>query len=665
MPNENGSDRLVPPPFLYPTTKATVFDKLFASAALTALVLIPVAAGATPFTMAIGAAQATVSVDPDPPHIGRNHFVVVLSGLPQGELSAASVAYSTAMPSMGMGGPAGAAKMTAPGRYEFDANLAMAAPWDIAIHLSGARSGAATFHVTVGTTSANTSATSTSDAKASAASSSMSGMAGSASTGDPGAWRTATFALVIILLGGMAAVLLLHRRHAPLAVGITAAAAVLTLGLAALQARYAAPPMDMAAMSSVQGEAPIPVTFAEVRDASESGVVFAPGTISPYLTQEIVTRAGGILRDFNAYAGDRLRAGQIIATLEAPDVQSQAAAASADAAAQADSARAAEIEAHHHAPNGVIIANAETAAMQQEVSAAGSDSVAKREQVRYWQDEVRRESTLLAAGAVSQQEFQDEQAQAANAQAALDAATNRIGSLQQQLAAAKIKALDAVASVGQMQAQAASAQGQAARARANALTQTTVAGYLTVTSPSDGTVIKRLVDPGVYVPAGTAIARVAVIDRLRVQANVAQIDLVGIREGTLIDATFSDGTVVRGRVTSVAPVADPATHTVAVEAIVGNPRIGVVPGGYVRVTLHRRALKVAGLEVPSAAVIGGGDSAAVWTSIKNVAHRVPVRVLADNGTYATVSGDLRRGTQIVVDGAATLQDGEALTGRSS
>jgi multidrug efflux pump subunit AcrA (membrane-fusion protein) len=637
-----------------------VFDKLFASAALTVLVLIPVAAVAVPVTMAIGAAQATVSIDPDPPHIGKNHVVVVLSGIPQGELSGVSVAYSTAMPSMGMGGPAGPANMTAPGHFEFDVNLAMAAAWDVAIHLSGATHGAATFHVTVGAASAATAA----DANSSAAAPAMTGMAGMAPAGDPGAWRTATFALVVILLVGMAAVLLLRRQHAPLAMGITAAAAVLTLGLAALQARYAAPPMDMAAMSPVAGEAPVPVTLAEVRDASESAV-FAPGTISPYLTQDIVTRAGGILNDFTAYSGDRLRAGQVVATLEAPDVQSQAAAALADAAAQADSARAAEIEAHHHAPNGVVIANAETSAMKQEVSAAGSDQVAKREQVRYWQDELRRESTLLAAGAVSQQEFQDEQAQSANARAALDAATNRIGALQQQLAAAKIKAMDALASVGQMQAQAASAQGQAARARANALTQTTVAGYLTVTSPSDGTIVKRLVDPGVYVPVGTAIARVAVIDRLRVQANVAQNDLSGIREGTPIDAVLSDGNVVRGRVTSIAPVADPATHTVTVEAIVGNPRTDVVPGGYVRVTLHRQPLKTAGVDVPSAAVIGGGDSAAVWTSVKNIAHRVPVRVLADNGTYATVSGDLRRGTQIVVDGAATLQDGQTLVGRSS
>ena len=640
--------------------KATVYSKLFAATAVAVLsFMAPATVDAAPVPMAIGTAQVAVRVDPDPPQIGKSHFTVTLSGVPEGQLSGTSVAYVTSMPSMGMGGPTGAAKMTAPGRYEFDANLAMAAPWDIAIKLSGAVSGDATFHVTV----VAPGATSSTSSGSSAGSSATNSVAGMTPSGDSGAWRTATFALVIILLAGMAAIILLRRQHAPIAMGITAVAAMLTLALAALQARYAAPPM--AAMSTVQGEAPIPVTLATVRDAKGGGIVFAPGTISPYLTQDIVTRAGGILRNFNAYAGDQLRAGEIVATLEAPDIRSQAVAALADAASAASNATAAEIEAHHHAPNGVLVANAETASVQEDESAAESDQTAKREQVTYWKNELERESALLAAGAVSQQEFQYESAQAANARAAYDASTKRIGSLKQQLIASKIKEMDAVASIGQMQAQAASAKEQAARAQATAQTQTTVAGFLTVTSPSDGTVIKRLVDPGVYVPSGTPIARVAVIDRLRVQANVAQNDLAGISEGTPMDATLANGTLVQGRVTSVSPIADPATHTATVEAIVRNSQAGVVPGGYVRVTLHTRSVRVAGVEVPSAAIIGGGNSAAVWTSIKNVAHRVPVRVLADNGSFAMVSGDLRPGTEIVVDGAAALQDGQPLAGRSS
>ncbi len=633
----------------------------FAAAVIGAIVLVvPLAALSAPTVIAVGEAQATLQVDPDPPQVGKNHFIVVLSGAPSEQISKTLVSFGTVMPSMSMGGPSGAAKMTSPGRYEFDATLGMAAAWDITIKLDGAVRGTATYHFSVGTAAPSAGASAV-------AAPSSGGMAGMAPTGDPGAWRTATFALVVILLGGIAAALFVRRDRRPLAMGITAGAAVLTLGLAVVQARYAAPPMDMAAMSVVQGDAPVPVTLATVRGAQGGSTVFAPGTVSPYLTQDIVTRAAGILRDFNSYAGDRLHAGQVIATLEAPDLRSQAAAAVADAAAQASSARAAEIEAHHHAPNGVVIANAETSAMEQDLAAARSDQAARREQVSYWQNEVRRESSLLHEGAVSQQEYQDELAKAAAAQADYDASTKRIGALQQQLVASRTKAMDAVASVSQMQAQASAARDQAARARANALTQTTVAGYLTVTVPSNGTVIKRLVDPGVYVASGTPIARIAVVDRLRVQANVAQNDLAGIAEGTPIDATLPDGTVVHGRVTSVSPVADPSTHTAPVEAIVRNTRTDIVPGGFVRVTLHARAPRSSasgGVLVPSAAVVGSGDTAAVWMSVNNVAQRVAVRVMADNGTFATVAGALRPGSRIVVEGAATLQDGQRLTGQS-
>jgi RND family efflux transporter MFP subunit len=629
------------------------------------VLLVPLSGLAAPIIVPVGQAQATLTLTPDPPQVGQNHAVITLSGAPGDQLAKTAASFSTLMPSMAMTGPNGGARVTAPGRYEFDVTIGMAAAWDVAVRFAGGVNGTATYHVTVGSAStrgtANGSSASMNGPVSPSAAGGMAGMAGMSSSGDPGAWRTATFALVFILLVGLGAVLVVRQDRRPLTLGITIGAALITLALAALQARYATPPMDMAAMASVQGEAPIPVTLATVRSSRGESASFAPGTIAPYLTQDIVTRTAGILRDFNSYAGDRVRAGQVIATLEAPDLQSQAQAAVADAAAQADTARAAEIEAHHHAPNGVVIANAETASAERDLAAARSDSAAKAEQLRYWQVEVQREKTLLDEGAVSQQEYEDERAQAAAAQAADDGAAQRIGSLQQQLVASRTKAMDAVASVSQMQAQAASAAEQAARAQANAVTQTTVAGYTTVTSPSDGTVVKRLIDPGVYVAIGTTIARVAVIDRLRVQANVAQSDLAGIAVGTPIDATLSDGTVVRGRVSSVAPVADVTSHAAPVEAIVQNPRTDFVPGGFVRVTLHVRAAAAsAGVQVPSSAIVGSGSDAAVWISVNETAHRVPVVIVSDNGTFATVRGRIEPGARVVIDGTATLQEGRPI-----
>ncbi|MHB8703590.1 MAG: efflux RND transporter periplasmic adaptor subunit [Candidatus Tyrphobacter sp.] len=190
----------------------------------------------------------------------------------------------------------------------------------------------------------------------------------------------------------------------------------------------------------------------------------------------------------------------------------------------------------------------------------------------------------------------------------------------------------------------------------------TMAEYRTVVSPDDAVVVKRLVDPGVYVQVGTPVLRIAVLNRLRIQANVAQEDLMQITIGTPMEATLSNGKVLRGRVSSISPAADPATHTSQVEAIVSGGSSGIPPGGYVRVHLHGRAVSTAGaLQVPSGAIVGGGSGAAVWMDKAGTAHRVPVQIVSDDGTTAFVRSALPRGARIVTDGASTLEEGQAIT----
>ncbi|MEA2687429.1 MAG: hypothetical protein QOD51_36, partial [Candidatus Eremiobacteraeota bacterium] len=547
----------------------------------------------------VGGARATLVLSPDPPATGAVHGIVTVEGAAPGALASTGVRFASAMPTMSMSGPSGVARRTGPNRWEFDASFGMAAPWAISVEFSGGLHGTAVYRFAVSGTDAGTSA--------------MTGM--SSAQGNPDAWKYAAIALAVILIAAVV-IVIVRRDRRPLTIGIVMGAALVAIVLAVMQSRYAAPAMDMAAMSSVQGSAPTPVTLAAVRTSQGDSEIHAPGTVSPYLTQDVVTRAAGVLRGFNLYAGDTVRAGQVIASLDAPDAQSRAAASAADAAAQAATARAAEIEAHHHAPNAVVIAQAGTGALQRDIAAAQADQTAKAEQVRYWQNEIRREKSLLDQGAVSVQEYQDESAQYAAAQAASAAAGAKAGALQQQLTASQTKTLDAVASVRQMQAQAEAARAQARKAQANAATDATLASYTTITSAGDAVVVKRLVDPGVYVQPGTVIARLAVLDRLRVQANVAQQDLANVAVGAPVDAMSRDGTVMHGRVSSVAPVADPATHTASVEAIVGNARKGLVPGGFVQVVIHARPMRAAGgVGVPSAAVIGSGNGAAVWTDV--------------------------------------------------
>jgi RND family efflux transporter MFP subunit len=600
---------------------------------------------------------ATLTFSPDPPQVGAAHATLTIDGASSAQLVSTQVSFGSAMPSMGMSGGSGSARSIGGARFAFDLPIGMATTWSLTIRASGGVVGTATYRFVV-----------PGDANA-AASGAMPGMTSAA--GDSGPWRTAAFILLGLVL--IAAALAVRRERRTGVLAVLGAAAVVVVVVAVLQARATSDPgstsgMDMSAMSDVKGEAASPVTTEDVRRVGSSAdgpVLSAPGTLAPYLVQDVVARAPSILRDFSLYAGDRVLAGEIVARLDEPELAARAGASAADARAQAAAAEAASIEAMHHAPDAVRIAQADADVAARDAAAASAELAAKAEQQRYWSAELGRERLLLKAGAVSQQEFEDERAQAAAAVAALTSAREHLGSTGRAADSAHIKVSDAVASVEMARAQAENQRQAAEHAAGSAQVDAILAGYTSVVMPSDGVVVKRLVDPGTYVQAGTVVARVAVIDRLRVQANIAQEDLLKISVGTPVEARVDGRRVLRGRVTSVSPVVDAATRTASVEAVVENPGRAVVPGGYVQVTLRAHAAAPSdALVVPSAAVVEVGG-AAVWSIAGGVAHRVPVSVISDDGATALVrSPALRSGSHVATVGAASLEEGQRVIERS-
>jgi RND family efflux transporter MFP subunit len=589
-------------------------------------------------TTAVDGARVTLSLDPNPPKVGRVHGVVTVEGASAQALANTELAFASSMLSMSMNGAAGKAQRIAPGTWAFDLAFGMPSDWRLKLQFSGAFAGTATYDFAV-------------SGGAQAAASST--MAADAS----GPWKTAALALFAILVIGAA---VLRRERSMKSLGLVAVAAAFVVVLALLQQRFTAPAMDMSAMSETKGAGPLPVTFASVSAANGRRDILVTGTIAPYLTQDIVARTTGLLQNANFYAGDRVVAGALLATLDAPELATRAQTARADASAQSASAAAARIAAAHHVPLAARAARDDVASMERSREAASADRTAKAEQARYWDGELAREQSLLDAGAVSRQEFEDERAQAAAARAALAGAAATLAGLDRQVDAARTRSLTADASIEEARLNASSASATAERAAQEARTQAILAGYARIVAPNDGIIVKRLVDPGVYVQAGTVIARLAVVDRLRVQASVAQGDLAGIGVGTPLDVT-SAGRTFHGRVNSLSPVVDALTRTGAVEAIVENPGSALVPGGFARIVIHGKGETGDALHVPSAAIVGSGDNAAVWTEINGTAHRVPVTVASDDGSGAAVNSDeLTAKMRVVVDGASTLEEGQAI-----
>ena len=433
--------------------------------------------------------------------------------------------------------------------------------------------------------------------------------------GDPSAWQIGTPILVVVLLFGA---FVLRRDRRLTTITLVSAAVLLVLVVTIARAKFASPAMDMSSMQAASGVAPIPVTTTVLQEARGSGEIRAPGSIDPYLSVDIVARVSGLVDGLSKYTGDRVSAGEVIAHLDEPELQSDAGAALAQA-------RSAE---------STVTVSTQTAA------AMSADVDAKRARNLYWAKEINRERSLYEQGAVSAQEYQNERAEAESARAAFDTARSNAQAAEAQVSAA---------------------QQQAAAARSLAQSKGVMAGYTSVVIPSDGIVVKRLVDQGAFVTAGTTILRIATVDRLRVRAQVAQQDLAGISIGMPLDAIMDSGRSIHGRVTSIAPVVDEATHTATVEAIVENASGSFEPGGYARVVLHVHSGEQSGVfSIPSTAIIGG-DHPYVWALVNSAAHRHNVSVLSDDGEQARIRVDLKAGAHIIVDGASNLEEDDAVS----
>jgi HlyD family secretion protein len=183
-----------------------------------------------------------------------------------------------------------------------------------------------------------------------------------------------------------------------------------------------------------------------------------------------------------------------------------------------------------------------------------------------------------------------------------------------------------------------------------------------ITSPVNGFVARRAVDPGAFVGQNAPIVDVVDITRVRLVANVVEKDLDQLQAGdqTRVEVDAFPGEVFTGRVARVAPVLDPATRTASVEVEIPNPGFRLKPGMYARVTVTTDERKDA-LVVPSNAVVDTGGRRGVFLAAENdtVAFR-PVTVGIEEDMQTEILTGVAEGDRVVTTGAAGLRDGDRI-----
>jgi len=375
-----------------------------------------------------------------------------------------------------------------------------------------------------------------------------------------------------------------------------------------------------------EAEPVVPVQVAEVRRQTIDRVITADGILRALDQSNVMPKISAPVSRFYVNRGDHVRKGQLLAVLENRDLE----AAVTDAKGSYDQAAA-------------QYRNMSSATVPDEVVKAQADVDAARQAVDASKKVLDSREQLYKEGALARRLVDEASVSYAQARSQYDTAQSHLQSLQKVGRHEEVKA-----AAGQME----SAKGRYEAAQAQL-------GYSEVRSPIAGVVADRPLFAGETANAGSPLLTIVDVSSVIARVNVpqAQAAFVKVGQSATVSATDSSS-VVQGKVTVVSPAVDPQSTTVEIWVQAPNPGEKLRPGGTVHVSIAAGQIADA-LVVPAPAILpsqeGGAQVAVVGADM--VAHTKQVVVGVRNNEIAQISGDVKAGDRVVVEGGVGLEDG--------
>jgi RND family efflux transporter MFP subunit len=331
----------------------------------------------------------------------------------------------------------------------------------------------------------------------------------------------------------------------------------------------------------------------------------------PFQEVDVMAKVSGFIKKINVDIGDRVQEGQLLATLEIPEMQDDL----TRAAASIDEADAELATARDE------LQRAESAHDMAHLSYSRVLDVSKKER-----------------GLVPQQDVDEAHSRDLVAEAQVSAAKSHITACEQRIRVS-----------------------QAELARFKTLYQ-----YAVIAAPFTGVVTKRYANSGSLIQAGTAsqtqampVVRLSENGLLRLALPVPESAVPLIHLGEPVDVRVSAlHRSFPGRVARFSDEVDQSTRTMKTEVDVSNPTLVLIPGMYAEVDLITEQRKNV-LSVPVEAVDGSGSSARVFLVKPSGAIQiVPVGLGIETAREIEIrSGDLKDGDDVVVGSRSGLKDG--------
>lgn len=179
-------------------------------------------------------------------------------------------------------------------------------------------------------------------------------------------------------------------------------------------------------------------------------------------------------------------------------------------------------------------------------------------------------------------------------------------------------------------------------------------------APFPGVILAKRATRGSLVSAGAPVFVLADTRTAKVAFGVPDLALRSFRPGGML-SVFAEAIPdhqFRGRISSIAPAADPANRVFAVEVSIPNParllKIGMV--ATVVTAAHDQPSKAP--SVPLAAVVRSGNGFGVFVVEKDRARLRPVTIGEVRGNAAAVTSGLNAGDRVIATGGLQLNDGD-------
>ncbi len=342
------------------------------------------------------------------------------------------------------------------------------------------------------------------------------------------------------------------------------------------------------------------VTVAETSSAKSE--LTLPGNIEALTEAPVLARASGYVSKRHADIGDRVKAGQVLAEIDNPEIGQQ-----------------------------VLQAQAALEQSKAGLEQANANLVQAKTNEQLYKTTAGRFDLLVKKGAVSRQENDNYKAQ-------FEAQQSGVLALE--------KAIDV-------------AKSNVGAAEANLARLKSMQGYVKVHAPFDGVITQRNVDVGALVNEGsTLLFRIAQTNTLRAYVNVPQSDAGAVHVGQPAKITISNlpDRQFQGTVTRTANALDPASRTLLAEVQVPNPAGLLMPGMYAEVNFTApRAEPPLLIKGDALLMRSDGPQVAVVQPDSTVHFKI-VRLGRDYGEKIEVLSGLAPGDRLVINPGDNIQE---------